>query len=142
MRRLLFLTTIASLAAIMGACSEPVPEVLGAPGDAGAVDRVITLDATNELEFEPSTIEVRAGETVELQVNNVADVDHELALGPEHEHHEGMDHSDDPAGTGRIEPGESASLVWEFTEAGEVHFACYVANHNEAGMTGTITVTD
>lgn len=126
----------------LGACSDAAGEVIGAPGDPDAVDRVITLDATNELEFDPSSIEVTAGETIEFQVNNVAEVEHELVLGPEHEHHEGMDHSDGSAGTGAIKPGSSASLVWEFPEAGEVRFACYIANHNEAGMTGTITVSE
>lgn len=140
--RPLLLTTAVALALVGGACSEAPAELTGSPGDPSAIDRVIEIDATNDLEFEPASIEVSAGETVELRVNNVADVDHELVLGPQHEHHEGMDHSNDPSGTGAIKPGASGSVVWEFTEAGEVTFACYIANHNQAGMTGTVAVAE
>lgn len=127
----------------LAACSKPAGgELIGTEGDPSAVDRTITLEATNDLKFEPSTLEVSAGETIEFQVENVAEVEHEFVLGPANEHGEGMDHPDDASSTGAIAPGESGTVVWEFTEAGEVQFACYIAQHNEAGMTGTVTVSE
>ena len=117
-------------------------EVAGEPGDPSEVDRVIEIDATNALEFEPSSIDVAAGETIEFKISNAADVDHEFVLGAEHEHHAGMEHGGDPGATGTIAPGGSATVVWTFPEAGEANFACYIANHNEAGMTGTIKISE
>jgi uncharacterized cupredoxin-like copper-binding protein len=39
-----------------------------------------------------------------------------------------------------VQPGESASLVWQFTKPGEFYYACLVPGHFEAGMIGTIVV--
>jgi uncharacterized cupredoxin-like copper-binding protein len=113
----------------------------GEPGDPDQVDQSFDIETTNELRFEPDTIEVAAGETVEFVVTNVADVDHEFVLGPAHEH-AGMDHANmsQPEMTGTVSPGESKTVVWTFTEPGEVTFACYIAAHDKAGMTGTVEI--
>jgi uncharacterized cupredoxin-like copper-binding protein len=95
---------------------------------------------TDELRFDPSEIDVSAGETVEFRLTNTASSPHEFVIGP-HEHSAGMQHTQDNA-TGEIEPGESASVVWSFPESGVATFACYIDGHNEAGMTGTVTVSD
>jgi uncharacterized cupredoxin-like copper-binding protein len=43
-----------------------------------------------------------------------------------------------------VEPGKTGELVWNFTEAGTVNFACPLPGHfkgmNFPGMKGTITV--
>lgn len=60
-----------------------------------------------------------------------------------------MDHSghdlkamkhDDPNSV-LLEPGKSAELVWNFSKAGHLEFACNVPGHYQLGMVGTITVT-
>ena len=114
---------------------------LGEPGDEAEVDQVIEIDMTDELRFDPSEIDVSAGQTVEFRLTNVAPSPHEFVLGPAHEHSDDMQHTEGNA-TGAVEPGESASVFWSFPEAGEVQFACYIDGHNEAGMTGTVTVTE
>lgn len=125
------------------ACNKGGGELTGEPGDAADADRVVTLDATNELRFEPDSIDVEQGETIEFQISNVADVDHEFVLGPLHAHDAGMHHAaTDPSATGPISPGDVASVVWTFTDAGQVEFACYIAGHNEAGMTGTVEIAE
>jgi uncharacterized cupredoxin-like copper-binding protein len=117
-------------------------ELTGEPGDPAQVDETFDLEANNQLRFAPDAVEVEAGQTIEFVISNVADVDHEFVLGPAHEH-AGMDHENMGSSemTGTIPPGESKTVVWTFTEPGEVTFACYIAGHNEAGMTGTVKIS-
>ena len=133
------LTIIMVLGLVFAACSK-AEEAPGQAGDPSAVDEVVEISTTDKLRFVPSTIEVEAGQTIEFKITNEAGGEHEFVLGPVHEHGEGMMH-DDAGSTGPIEPGSEASVFWTFPEAGEVEFACYIAGHNEQGMTGTITVT-
>jgi uncharacterized cupredoxin-like copper-binding protein len=125
----------------LGACGKG-GELLGEPGDEANVDRVIAIETTDQLRFDPSTIEVDKGETIEFQITNAAQSEHEFVLGPGgHEHSDGMDMGD-PNSTGPVTPGDTVSLVWDFTTAGEVVFACHIAGHDKQGMTGTITISD
>ena len=39
-----------------------------------------------------------------------------------------------------LEPGKQGEIVWQFTKAGVVDFACLLPGHYEAGMKGTINV--
>lgn len=112
----------------------------GEPGTASEVDRVVEIEATNELRFDPSEIEGEAGETIEFKITNVASSEHEFVLGSAHEHSADMHHTETNA-TGTIAPGTSASVIWHFTEAGEVQFACHVADHDKQGMTGTVSIS-
>lgn len=131
------LVTIGLLAAV--ACSNGTGAP-GEPGTASEVDRVVEIEATNELRFDPSEIEAEAGETIEFKITNVASSEHEFVLGSAGEHSDDMHYTEANA-TGTIEPGASASVIWHFTEAGEVQFACHVAGHDKQGMTGTVSIS-
>ena len=131
------LATIVLLAAV--ACSND-SVAAGEPGDPSAVDRVIEIDATNELRFDPSEIEAQVGETVEFKITNVASSEHEFVLGPAHEHTGDMQHGEANA-TGAIQPDASASVIWHFSGAGEIQFACHIAGHDQQGMTGTVSIS-
>jgi uncharacterized cupredoxin-like copper-binding protein len=50
-----------------------------------------------------------------------------------------MEH-DDP-NMARLAPGGTGSLIWKFTRAGTVDFACLIPGHYEAGMKGSIRVS-
>ena len=39
-----------------------------------------------------------------------------------------------------LEPGKQGEIVWQFTKAGVVDFACLLPGHYEAGMKGAIKV--
>ncbi len=39
-----------------------------------------------------------------------------------------------------LAPGESGQLIWKFTAAGTVTFACLQSGHLEAGMRGAVAV--
>ena len=39
-----------------------------------------------------------------------------------------------------VKPGASGVVLWTFNRAGEFDFACLVAGHYQAGMTGKVRV--
>lgn len=49
-----------------------------------------------------------------------------------------MEH-DEPNQLG-LQPGQSGEIVWQFTQAGTVDFACLQPGHFEAGMKGAVAV--
>jgi uncharacterized cupredoxin-like copper-binding protein len=46
---------------------------------------------------------------------------------------------DDPNGI-VVQPGETGSITWRFTEATNIEFACHIPGHYPAGMKGSINV--
>ncbi len=113
---------------------------LGEAGDPEAVDQTIEVHA-EEFKFSVDEIDVAQDETIEFVVTNDGQTTHEFSLGGAEAHSGGhQEHGGSTGSTGPIPPGESVTFVWRFTEAGETVFACYIADHNKQGMTGTLTV--
>ncbi|MDQ3964339.1 MAG: cupredoxin domain-containing protein [Actinomycetota bacterium] len=135
----LALVSLLFLVACGGGGDGPPP--LGEAGDPANADRTIEVSA-DEFRFSLDEIEVDRDETIEFVVGNDGQTAHEFSIGGGHEDSGGHDHVHGPASgsTGAIPPGETTSLVWHFTEAGETVFACYIENHDKQGMTGTLTV--
>lgn len=120
----------------------------GRPGDPKKVFRTVEVGAYDTMRFNHAHFTVKRGETVRIVLRNVGQLPHELVLGDEtslREHAElmrkfpEMEHAD-PNQVG-VAPGKTGELVWQFTKAGTVHFACLHPGHYEAGMNGSITVT-
>lgn len=117
--------------------------------------------------FEPEWLTVRAGETVRFVIRNDGEFLHEFNLGTAamHAAHQeematmmehgmltptgiddekmmmdhgagGMGHND--PNSVLVEPGKTAELVWTFTAATGLEFACNVPGHYDAGMMGEI----
>jgi len=95
----------------------------------------------------PGDIEVKRGETIRFAVRNDGKVMHEMVLGRMKELKEhaelmrkfpGMEH-DEPY-MAHVAPGKQGAIVWQFTQAGEFHYACLIPGHMEAGMISRITV--
>jgi uncharacterized cupredoxin-like copper-binding protein len=92
-------------------------------------------------------IVVKRGETVRFIVRNDGRLMHEMVIGTmkdlkDHAElmrkHPGMEH-DEPH-MAHVAPGKQGEIVWQFTRAGEFHYACLVPGHMEAGMISKITV--
>ncbi|MBC8995967.1 cupredoxin family protein [Pseudomonas sp. N40(2020)] len=64
--------------------------------------------------------------------HNMAGMDH-AAMG------HGMKH-DDPNSV-LVEPGKTAELIWTFSKATSLEFACNIPGHYQAGMVGKLTVS-
>jgi uncharacterized cupredoxin-like copper-binding protein len=123
-------------------------EAIGKPGVAAKVKRTINVDMTDAMRFTPSDLTVRQGETIRFVVKNSGRVKHELVLGTPQElkaHYAAMmkspemEHSDPNMVT--LAAGQTGEVVWEFTKAGKVDFACLQPGHYDAGMKGAVTVT-
>ena len=122
-------------------------EAIGKPGGATKVTRTIKVDMTDAMRFTPANIEVQQNETVRFLITNSGKIKHEMVLGTEKElkeHYEvmkknpEMEHDDPNMVT--LAPGKSGEVVWQFTKAGKVDFACLQPGHYDAGMKGEVKV--
>ena len=121
---------------------------LGKPGDAKKVSRTIEVGMGDDMRFTPASINVKRGETIRFLVKNNGALTHEMVLGTMKELKEHaemmrknpeMEHADPNAVT--VEPGNTGTLIWQFTKAGKFDFACLVPGHFEAGMVGKVIVS-
>lgn len=120
----------------------------GKQGDPQKATRTIVIDMSDTMRFDPQEITVKEGETIRFVVRNKGRMMHEMVIGTRdalHEHAElmkkfpGMEH-DEPY-MSHVSPGKQQEMVWQFTKAGEFHYACLIPGHFEAGMIGRINVT-
>lgn len=120
---------------------------IGEPGDAARVTRTVRVDMADSMRFTPAQIRVQRGETIRFEVVNGGRVRHEMALGTsanlvahaeQMRKHPEMEHADANAVT--VDPGQTGEIVWHFTQAGSVEFACLLPGHFEAGMRGAVQV--
>ena len=123
-------------------------DAIGKPGIALNATRTVNVDMTDGMRFNPSSINVKQGETVRFVVTNSGKLRHELVLGTEKElkeHYEvmkknpEMEHADPNMVT--LAGGKTAEIVWRFTRAGKVDFACLQPGHYDAGMKGAVNVS-
>lgn len=113
-------------------------------------ERTIEIDMV-DIAFEPSEVEVAAGETVRFVFTNTGAVAHDAFIGDaeaQAAHGEEMAESQD-GGHGEeeenaitVEPGETGELTYEFTEDDDgLLIGCHQPGHYEAGMVVTIDLT-
>ena len=119
----------------------------GLAGDAKAVTRTIDFTMSDAMRFTPDHIEVKQGETVRFVLKNGGQVLHEMVMGTKKELEEhaalmakfpNMEHSEPYMA--HVKPGSTGEIVWTFNRPGDFDFACLIAGHYQAGMTGTIKV--
>ena len=123
-------------------------DALGKPGAATQVNRTVSIAMSDSMRFTPSHVDVKQGETIRFVLTNLGKVKHEFNLGtdkdlkahaalmrkfPEMEHEEPNIASVAPGGTGEV--------IWTFTQAGNIHFACLYPGHFDAGMRGQVKVS-
>ena len=120
---------------------------IGEPGKAAKVTRTVKIEMSDAMRFTPSSIEAKQGETIRFVITNSGKLKHELVLGTEKElqaHYElmkkfpEMEH-DDPNMVS-LAPGQTGQVIWNFTKAGKIDFACLQAGHYDAGMKGAVAV--
>ena len=135
----------------------------GEAGIASEVSRTIEISMI-DTRFTPERLSVEVGETIRFVVTNNGALIHEFNIGTAQMHAmhqremmmmvqhgvleldkinharmttEAMQHSD--PNSVLLEPGQSAEIVWKFSEAGELEFACNVPGHYQSGMVGDIS---
>ena len=120
---------------------------IGTPGVAANVTRTVVVDMKDDMRFHSSIVSVKQGETIRFVAKNSGKVKHEMVLGTAKElkdHYEvmkknpEMEHDDPNMVT--VAPGKSGEIIWHFTSAGKVDFACLQPGHFDAGMKGIVNV--
>ena len=141
------LTTSTVFAAGNHAGGHADSDAIGKPGKATNAKRTVKVEMLDTMRFNPQSITVKQGETIKFIVKNPGKVKHEMVLGTEKELKEHaevmkknpeMEHDD--ANQITVQPGKSGEIIWQFTKAGKVNFACLQPGHYDAGMAGTVTV--
>lgn len=121
---------------------------LGEPGKTSQVTRTVQIEMRDNMQFVPSKLPVKQGETLRIVVKNVGQLTHEIVLGNEKDlkaHAElmkkfpEMEHAEPNMLT--LAAGKTGELVWKFSRAGVVNFACLQAGHFDAGMKGQLQVS-
>jgi len=120
---------------------------VGKPGDPQKVSRAINVVMSDDMQFTPAQVDVKRGETIRFVVRNAGQTKHEMVIASMAELKQhvktmrkmpGMEHDDPNQVT--LAPGETGELIWQFTKAGTVEFACLQPGHFEAGMIGKVSV--
>lgn len=120
---------------------------IGEPGKATKVTRTVQVDTEDKMRFSPANFSVKQGETIRFVVKNSGKIKHEFVLGKTKElkeHYElmkrfpEMEHAE--ANMITVGPGQTGEVIWKFTKAGAVDFACLHPGHYDAGMKGAIKV--
>lgn len=121
---------------------------IGEAGDAAQATRTVRVEMADTMRFSPARVAVRQGETVRFVVRNAGALKHEFVLGTRHELEEHyalmkkfpeMEHADPNRIT--LAPGATGEVVWRFSKAGKVDFACLQPGHYDAGMKGVVSVS-
>ncbi len=121
---------------------------IGEPGQADKVTRTVQIEASDRMRFTPANLTVQRGETVRFVIRNTGQLPHEFSLGTQKDlldHYEVMnkfpDMEHDEPNQISLKPGEQGEVIWRFTRAGTVHFACLHVGHYDAGMKGQVRVS-
>ena len=142
-------------------------KAIGEKGKISEVSRVIQINMYDNY-YEPDKIEVKKGETIKFFVKNLGELVHEFNIATKimHLKHQpemmmlveneiilsekidkqkmiemekknpSMAHSH--SNSVLLSPGESANLIWKFTNSVKLEAACNVPGHYEAGMIAEI----
>jgi len=123
-------------------------QAIGQPGQASQVTRTFEVSMSDSMRFSPANMTVKAGETIKFVLNNTGKIKHEFVLGTDKElkeHYQQMlkfpqmEHDEPNSVT--VAPGKTGAVIWTFTQAGTVAFACLLPGHYDAGMKGSVTVS-
>jgi uncharacterized cupredoxin-like copper-binding protein len=120
----------------------------GRPGAAETAARTVVIATLDTMAFEPSRVDVSAGETVTFVVTNTGRTVHEFTLGDAAAQQQrademarmgaGMAHGG--ANSITLQPGETKRLSWRFGDVATLEYGCHEPGHYQAGMHGQITV--
>jgi uncharacterized cupredoxin-like copper-binding protein len=120
---------------------------VGKPGVASKVTRTVNVDMRDDMKFHTDIFDVKQGETIRFVAKNSGKVKHEMVLGTAKDlkdHYEvmkknpEMEHAD--ANMVTVAPGKTGEIIWQFTKAGKIDFACLQPGHYDAGMKGAVNV--
>lgn len=118
---------------------------IGKPGDPNKISRIIKITVIENM-FLPNEIHVKEGETIQFIFKSAGNEKHEMIIDTmanlkkyaKIKRNNPETKTADPNHI-QLNPGESKALIWEFTKAGTIDFACPLPGHFK-GMRGKIHV--
>ena len=142
-------------------------KAIGVKGNVANVDRVVTVLMYDNY-YEPNLIKVKKNETIKFLVKNKGELVHEFNIATKEMHlkhqpemmkmveneillvdkidkqkmkemskkNPAMAHSH--SNSVLLSPGETAQLIWKFTNSVDIEAACNVPGHYDAGMIAKI----
>lgn len=122
-------------------------DAIGKPGLVSKVTRTVQIEMSDNMRFDAAAVTAKQGETIRFAIKNSGSVKHEMVLGTEKDlkdHYElmkknpEMEHAESNMVT--LATGKTGEIIWQFTKAGKVDFACLQPGHYDAGMKGIVTV--
>ena len=123
-------------------------DAVGKPGVLAQATRTVSIEMSDAMRFTPDQVSVRQGETIRFVVKNAGQLKHEFNLGTDKDlnaHYELMkkfpEMEHDEPNIASVAPGGTGEVIWQFTKAGKVSFACLHVGHYDAGMKGSVTVS-
>lgn len=133
-----------------GIISMPPPSAeksYGRPGANSEITRSIGIDINDKMRVTPTEISVKPGETIKFVVKNSAKTPQRMALGTASELKERIatlkqfpKMEMNQPNLVQVLPGESAELVWQFTQVGTFNYGCTAPACLDAGAIGKIVV--
>lgn len=143
--------SIVGVALILAACAPSTgggsPTAAGGSSTVSGDIRTVQVKMTDALRFEPAEFTFQAGETVRFEVTNAGQIVHEFLIGDEAAQEDfetemsdgsGMAHDMGPGVS--VEPGETETYQYTFSEPGELLAGCHEPGHYDGGMKATIRV--
>ena len=109
--------------------------------------RIVQVQMSDELRFEPAEFTVQVGDTVRFEITNAGQTVHEFLIGDEAAQ-EGFEMQmsqggsmahDTDAGVS-VQPGATETFEYTFEEVGDLLAGCHEPGHYDGGMVATITV--
>ena len=135
MFRLLTIPLVIAALALSSACAQPraVQQEVAAPAQAAiAADgtQQATVRVGNSMSFEPRNITLKAGQPVQVTLQNSGNLPHDFSL---------------TAGVTspvkiQADGGQTARATFTIDQPGTYTFVCSVPGHESDGMRGTLTV--
>ena len=144
--------------AVLGLAISTVLAACGGGSSTTASGSTIKI-AMKDIAFDPTTVQVRRGDTVSFEFKNTGAVVHEAFIGDQaaQDSHAmemsagGMSSTDSMGEHGgghgaegsemvTVDPGKTGTLSYTFATAGTFIIGCHQPGHYEAGMKVTVTV--
>lgn len=148
-RHLLPLAGMAALVTLVAACGGTGQSSSAADVDGTSSSSRTVEVAMEDIKFDPTSLTVKAGETIDFLFVNNGKVTHDAFIGDAAAQ---MDHDTEMADMGdmgthsmdeaaiTVQPGDSGELSYTFDQPGTIQIGCHQPGHYAAGMKIDITV--